>query len=141
MMKRAFLYIDILGFENLVINNEDKVESIFKILDGLSSHSHNHFFDLQTVVFSDTILIFNSTDTQEEQLHYYVTYLIEYAQELFYRLANINVYFRGILTYGEFNFNQLKNIQAYYGSALINAYNQEKELKGFEIRGRYPFIC
>ena len=130
-MKRAFLYIDILGFESLARTNEPKVEKIFKILDELQSHKHKHFFDLQTIVFSDTILIFNSSDTKEDQVHIYVTYLIEYAQELFYSLARINVYFRGVLTFGDFHFKNLKNIQSYYGTALIDAYSQEKDLEGF----------
>ena len=130
-MKRAFLYIDILGFESLALKSQPKVKEIFKILDGLQSHNHNHFFDLKTIVFSDTILIFNSSDTKNNEVHLYVTYLIEYAQELFYSLARINVYFRGILTFGDFHFDSLINIEAYYGSVLIDAYNQEKNLEGF----------
>ncbi|MBA4320697.1 MAG: hypothetical protein C0412_20070 [Flavobacterium sp.] len=130
-MKRAFLYIDILGFETLATTNSHKIKNIFKILDQLGSHNHNHHFSLQTVVFSDTVLIFNNSDTEQKDVHLYVTYLIEYAQELFYELAAINVYFRGILTFGEFNFSQLKNIQAYYGIALIDAYKKEKQLEGF----------
>jgi hypothetical protein len=65
-MKRAFLYIDILGFENLTVTNAPKIKKIFEILDGLGSHRHNHFFSLQTVVFSDTVLIFNSNDTENK---------------------------------------------------------------------------
>jgi hypothetical protein len=130
-MKRAFLYIDILGFKNLAIANSPKIKNIFKILDGLQSHNHRHYFSLQTVVFSDTILIFNTNDTEINDVHLYVTYLIEYTQELFYKLATINIYFKGVLTFGEFNFDQLKNIQAYYGLALIDTYKSEKELGGF----------
>jgi len=130
-MKRAFLYIDILGFENLAVTNSPKIKNIFEILDRLGSHNHQHYFSLQTVVFSDTVLIFNKSDTEANDVHLYVTYLVEYAQELFYELAAINVYFKGILTFGEFNFDQLKNIQAYYGLALIDTYKSEKQLEGF----------
>lgn len=125
-MKRVFLYIDILGFENTVRNNPEKVDQIFKNFDDLKVHGH---FALQTVVFSDTVLVFNKDSNRT--VDYYCTYLIEYAQELFYRLSAINVYYKGVLTYGEFNFNELNNIQAYYGLALIDAYNDEKELNGF----------
>jgi len=55
-MKRVFLYIDILGFENTVRNNPRKADQIFEIFDELKVHGH---FALQTVVFSDTVLVFN----------------------------------------------------------------------------------
>jgi hypothetical protein len=125
-MKKAFLYIDILGFGQLVKNNSLKVDKIFEIIDGLSVHKH---FALKTIVFSDTILVFNKKD--EHSNDYYVTYLIEYAQQLFYRLSHINIYFKGIITLGEFNYSNLKNIEAYYGLALIDTYNDESKLDGF----------
>ncbi len=125
-MKRAFLYIDILGFEDLVRTNPIKVDKIFKAFDSLKVYKH---FALQTVVFSDTILVFNKDESLPT--HYYCTYLVEYAQELFYRLSAVNVYFKGILTFGEFNFTQMTNIQAYYGLALIDAYKDEGNLEGF----------
>jgi len=74
-MKRAFLYIDILGFENLAVTNSPKIKNIFEILDRLGSHNHQHYFSLQTVVFSDTVLIFNKSDTEANDVHLYVTYL------------------------------------------------------------------
>jgi len=125
-MNKAFLYIDILGFENLVKSNPHKVDQIFAIFDTLKVHRH---FALQTVVFSDTILVFNKDESLS--LDYYCTYLVEYSQELFYKLSEINVYFKGILTFGEFIFSQMNNIQAYYGLALIETYKDESTLEGF----------
>ena len=125
-MKRAFIYIDILGFENLVRKNPTKVDNIFEIFDSLKVYKN---FALQTVVFSDTILIFNKDESLSTD--YYCTYLVEYTQELFYRLSAINIYFKGILTFGEFNFSQMTNFQAYYGLAFIEAYKDEKTLEGF----------
>ena len=125
-MEKTFLYIDILGFKNLVTSNTDKVESIFKIIDSLHVHKDIAF---QTIVFSDTILVFNKDNRYP--LHFYVTYLIEYAQQLFYRLSMINVYFKGIITLKPFTYLELKNVNAYYGEALISTYQDEKELKGF----------
>jgi hypothetical protein len=125
-MNRSFLYIDILGFENLVRTNPAKVDQVFEIFDTLKVHKH---FALQTVVFSDTILVFNKDATLSTD--YYCTYLVEYAQALFYRLSDINVYFKGILTFGEFKFSKMTNIQSYYGLALIDAYRDEKTLEGF----------
>lgn len=123
---RAFLYIDILGFENLVRESPQKVDQIFDIFDSIKVHKH---FALQTIVFSDTILIFNKDESLS--IDYYCTYLVEYAQELFYRLSGINVYFKGILTYGEFKYSKMTNIQSYYGLALIDAYHDEAGLEGF----------
>jgi len=125
-MIRDFLYIDILGFSNMVQKQPCKIFKIFQIIDGLSVYRHYAF---KTIVFSDTILVFNDKDNAPN--HYYVTYLIEFAQQLFYRLLSIGVYFKGLITYGEFNFEQMNNIQAYWGEALIETYRDEKDLKGF----------
>jgi hypothetical protein len=57
--------------------------------------------------------------------------LVEYSQELFYKLSAINIYFKGILTFGEFNFSKMTNINAYYGYALIDTYKDESDLEGF----------
>lgn len=125
-MIRDFLYIDILGFSNMVKNEPCKIEKIFRIIDGLSVYEHYAF---ETIVFSDTILVFNKNDDAPN--HYYVTYLIEFAQQLFYRLLSIDVYFKGLITYGDFNFKQMNNIQAYWGEALIETYNDANNLQGF----------
>ena len=100
-MNKTLLYIDILGFGQLVKDNSPEIKEIFKIMDGLNVHKH---FALQTIVFSDTMLVFNKN--KEYPNHYYVTFLIEYAQQLFYRLSLINVYFKGIITFGDFNFTK-----------------------------------
>ncbi|HLO54113.1 MAG TPA: hypothetical protein VK169_07500 [Saprospiraceae bacterium] len=125
-MKKAFLFIDILGFEAMVSSKSSKIEKIFEIFDKLNVFKHPA---LQVVIFSDTILVFNKDEAWP--LHYYITYLIEYAQELFYKLNLHNVFFKGIITLGEFNFSVLNNFQAYYGEALIETYNDEKTLDGF----------
>lgn len=125
-MKKTFLYIDILGFESLVKDNSNKVDRIFEVIDGLNVHKH---FALKTIVFSDTILVFNKNE--EFPNHYYTTFLIEYVQELFYKLSLMNIYFKAIITLGEFNFSRLKNIDAYYGLALIETYKDESQLEGF----------
>lgn len=125
-MIRNFLYIDILGFSEMVQKQPSKIEKIFQIIDGLSVYKHYAF---ETIVFSDTILVFNKKDNAPN--HYYITYLIEFAQQLFYRLLSIGVYFKGVITYGEFNFKSMNNIQAYWGDALIETYNDANLLQGF----------
>ena len=125
-MKRAFLYIDILGFGELVKSKSVKIDEIFKIFDKLNVFKHDSF---QVIVFSDTILVFNKEENWSKD--YFITYLIEYAQELFYKLSSINIYFKGIITFGEFNFKELKNFQSYYGETLNETYKDEAELDGF----------
>lgn len=125
-MERAFLYIDMIGFENMVKSKSIKVERIFEIIDSLNVFRHE---SLQVIVFSDTILVFNKNENWPT--HYYVTYLIEYAQELFYKLNWVNVFFKGIITYGEFCFKERCNFQSYYGEALIDTYKDESLLNGF----------
>lgn len=124
-MERAFLYIDILGFSEMVNMKSPKISQIFEIIDTLSSFRH---FAFTTILFSDTILIFNKNC--KLQTHYHITFLIEFAQQLFYRLLRIGVYYRGIITYGEFNFNRLTNIQAYWGNALLETHQDESTLDG-----------
>lgn len=124
-MIRNFLYIDILGFSEMVQKQPCKIEKIFQIIDRLSVYKHYAF---ETIVFSDTILVFNKKYNAPN--HYYVTYLIEFAQQLFYKLLSIDVYFKGLITYGEFNFKSMNNIQAYWGEALIETYNDANLLQG-----------
>lgn len=125
-MEKVFLYVDILGFASLIKNDPKKVDRIFGVIDSLAVHKH---FALKTIVFSDTILVFSDNESYPQ--HYFCTFLIEYVQELFYKLSLMNIYFRAILTSGDFNYSKLNNIQAYYGLALINAYESEKGLEGF----------
>ena len=134
-MEKDFLYIDILGFSQMVREHSARIPQVFKIIDELSVHRHYAF---RAIVFSDTIIVYNDND--EMPNHYYVTYLIEFAQQLFYRLLSIGVFFRGLITYGEFEFHKLGNIQAYWGSALIEAYNDENKKDNNRIKGFGLFV-
>lgn len=131
-MNRDFLYIDILGFKQMVREQSAKIPKVFEIIDNLSVHEHYAF---HSIVFSDTIIVYNKDENKPN--HYYVTYLIEFAQQLFYKLLSIGVYYRGFITYGDFEFHKLSNIQAYWGNALIEAYgddnnkDENKRIKGF----------
>lgn len=124
MKEKAFLYIDILGFSNLIKNKPDKIDKIFKIIDTLKVHEHYAF---KTIVFSDTILVFNKDINQDDT--YNITYLCEFVQDLFYRTSIENVYFRAIITKGEFKYQKLSNIESYYGKALVECYHTESKIK------------
>jgi len=124
MLEKCFLYIDILGFSKMTMNCPEKIKKIFKILDEIKAHHHSGF---RTIVFSDTILVFNENDSHGD--HYYITYLCEFVQDLFYRTIYFNVYFRAVITKGEFKYQKLNHIESYYGKALVDCYNKEKKLK------------
>lgn len=126
-MDKIFLYIDILGFTDLVENKSPKVQFIFETIDKLKSFKH---FAFNTIVFSDTILIFNN-DEEKYDTHYYITFCVEFVQELFYNLALNNIYFKALITKGEFHVGNLENFQFYYGNALIEAYKDSSVLNGF----------
>ena len=124
MTEKSFLYIDILGFSTMTKNSPDKIEQVFQILDSIKVHKH---FAFKTIVFSDTILVFNEDESRSDD--YYITYLCEFVQDLFYRTIYLNVFFRAVITKGEFKYQKLNNIESYYGKALVDCYNKEKELK------------
>lgn len=123
---KYLLYIDILGFSNLVKNDVGKVKQLFEIIDSLNAHKHNAF---KTIVFSDTILIFNTTAPLSKHDHeYLVMFACEFIQDLMFKTIDLDIQFRAILTYDEFYYHDLKNLEAYYGEALVNAYYKEKEI-------------
>ncbi|ELN2577999.1 hypothetical protein RY966_003751 [Enterobacter kobei] len=126
MADKYLLYIDILGFESLVWKDKKSVEMIYKIINTLNAHRHSLF---DTIVFSDTILVYNKYPPQTEKEHKHLVWcLIEFAEDLRHRLTGLNIFFRAILTKGEFEHYQLSNLQAFFGPALINAYHKEKDI-------------
>jgi len=126
MNDRYLLYIDILGFSNLVTDNYTKVSTLFERINDLNVHRHNVF---QTIVFSDTILIFNRDKALSNHGHEYLVMLAcEFVQDLIFRSIDLEIPFRAILTYDEFHYKRLENIEAYYGAALLKAYFKEKQI-------------
>ncbi len=126
--EKYLLYIDILGFSNLVNENSSKLQELFNILDSLNVHMHDAF---KTIVFSDTILVFNKhTPINQHDHEYCIMYACEFVQDLFLRSVSLGIHFRAILTYGEFQYEKMKNIEAYHGKSLVGAYNKEKEIDG-----------
>jgi hypothetical protein len=125
--ERFFLYIDILGFSNL-IRQKGKVEELYGIIDTLNVHRHHAF---NTIIFSDTILVYNKVNPRNlEDIRYLVMFLCEFAKDLFYRLIGRDIYFRAYLTCGEFAHYPMENIkEVFYGDALVEAYNAEKKIQ------------
>lgn len=125
---KYLLYIDILGFSDIANSNYPIINKLFSVIDTLNAHNDPEF---QTIVFSDTILIFSQVTpvtTKDHETH--VMFCCEFAQDLTYKCKDLNIQFRAILTYEEFYYQKLSNIEAYHGKALINAYKKEKEITG-----------
>lgn len=106
------LYIDILGFSELVLK-KGRIEDLYDQIDTLNSHEHTAF---KTLAFSDTILIYN---TVEWGRHYLVMYLCEFAQDLFYRLVSRDLHFRAYLCKGEFNHQRREHIHRFTAKRLF----------------------
>ena len=126
MGDRFLLYIDILGFAEMTKREPRKVARVYSILDSLNVHHHRAF---KTIVFSDTVLVYNpDLATTDDQRKYFVWYLIEFAEDLHHRLTGQGIHFRAILTTGDFSHYRLQNIECFFGQALVNAYMREKEI-------------
>lgn len=128
MPTKYLLYIDILGFADLVRRDPQQVEKIYGVLDSLNVHRHKVF---RTIVFSDTVLVYNRQDprpTDTAAHEYVVWYALEFAEDLHHRLTGQDIYFRAVLVSGEFQYYALDNIDCFFGEALINAYTREKTI-------------
>ena len=127
MSDRYLLYIDILGFTDLVQEGTLRIDDLYEVVASLNVHNHDAF---KAVVFSDTILVYNTDQARSRYDHeYLVMFLCEFAQDLLNRLVRRNIYFRAVLVEGEFNHYELNGIPCFYGAALVNAYNSEKNIK------------
>ena len=127
MSKRLFLYIDILGFTELV-KNKEKVFKLYRLIDRARIHHDSNF---NAIVFSDTIVAYNRhPNLSDKAKAVEVMYLIELTQDIFNKLIGENIFFRAIITEGEFFHTELENLEAYFGEALVEAYLEEKKLTG-----------
>jgi hypothetical protein len=126
MKKHFVLYLDILGFSELM-NTPERALEILRIIDTLNVHGHNSF---EVIFFSDTLLVFNKFEIKSEaDSKYAVMFLCEFAQDLLFRSLGKDYFFRGIVTYGEFHHERMTNLDAFFGPATRDAHKAEKELK------------
>jgi hypothetical protein len=126
--KRYFLYLDILGFTDLVKKNDGKsITDLYEVIASLNVHRHSAF---KVVVFSDTVVVYNVNggDTPRDS-SYLIMFLCEFVKDLMHRLTGRGIYFRSVITYGDFTHYELNGIPCFFGNALVDAYNSEKELK------------
>jgi hypothetical protein len=127
MKDRYLLYIDILGFTDLVSESNARIQDLYEIIASLNVHDHPSF---KAIIFSDTILVYNveGDDTRGDR-SYLVMYLCEFAQDLQRRLTEKDIFFRAVLVRGDFTHYELNQIPCFFGEALIRAYNVEKDIK------------
>lgn len=126
MKNKFLLYIDILGFSELV-SSEERVRDLYEVIDSLNAHDHDVF---STIVFSDTILVYNKKPpANRETAEYIVWYATEFVEDLHFRLIGKDIYFRAYLSHGEFDHYTLKNTECFFGRALVDAYNNEKTIQ------------
>ncbi|MBD9427632.1 hypothetical protein IB232_20030 [Pseudomonas sp. PDM15] len=126
MSQRFLLYIDILGFSEMTRKDPRKVARVYAILNTLNAHNSSRY---KTIVFSDTILIYNVNPARnDEDRADLVWYLTEFAEDLHHRLTGQDIYFRAALVAGDFFHYELENIECFFGGALIDAYLAEKDI-------------
>jgi len=128
LVDRYFLYIDILGFADLVMNAPERIVDLYEIISSLNALRHESF---GTIVFSDTILVYPKFErgVGRRADAYFIMYLCEFVQDLMHRLRNKDIYFRAILTQGKFTHYFLDDVPCFYGPALVDAYKSEKQVK------------
>lgn len=126
MPTRYLLYIDILGFSDLVASQTAKVDDLYEVIASLNVHQHE---DFRAIIFSDTILVYSiRTPTEDGERRVLVMFLCEFAKDLQHRLSGRQITFRALLTEGEFTHYHLNDVPCFYGDALIRAYNLEKKI-------------
>jgi hypothetical protein len=123
---KYLLYIDILGFSDLVKKDRSKVRQLYAAINDLNVHKHSAF---KVIIFSDTVLAFPKFKPKTPDDHRYATmYMIEFTQDLFYRVAKKGIFFRAVLDYGDFVYQKMENCEKYFGKALIDSYRLEKSV-------------
>ena len=78
MIHRYLLYIDILGFSDLVAAGSPRVHDLYEVIASLNVHRHSAF---RAIVFSDTVLVYNTVggDTKADR-ESIVMFLCEFSQ-------------------------------------------------------------
>lgn len=129
MQPRFLLYVDILGFSDLVLYEDlSRIEDLYEVVASLNAFKHDAF---KCIVFSDTILIYNVDGGEViADVKYLLMFMCEFAKDLLHRLTKRGVVFRAVITYGDFRHYELNSIPCFFGTSLIQAYRSEKKIKG-----------
>jgi hypothetical protein len=127
MKCRFLLYIDILGFSDLVAKDVTKIDDLYEVVASLHAHDHDAF---KCVIFSDTMLVYNLNFIGgHRETEYYLMFMCEFARDLLHRLTKRGIFFRAVITQGDFRHYELNSMPCFFGTALIRAYKAEKKIK------------
>ena len=127
MDNRYLLYIDILGFSELVEKDITQIDDLYTVIASLNVHEHDAF---KTIVFSDTILVYNLYGFESHyDEHYIIMFLCEFAKDLQHKLTERGIFFRAVIMRGNFKYYELNSVPCFFGTALIDAYKAEKQIK------------
>lgn len=134
MRNRFLLYIDLLGFTNLVQKGKGILPGLFHALDRSNIHTHPGSFGV--IQFSDTIIVYNEIEANlHDDKKQCVMFLCEFAQEIQLRLLGCNTFIRAVITYGQFEDtgsipnSEYRNIRAFWGESIISAFRTEKAIQ------------
>ncbi|MCH7472651.1 hypothetical protein IIA79_06845 [bacterium] len=121
--ERFLLYVDILGFRDLVQSNETR--AVYMLLDQLLAQCEESKFLLKgfrTLYFSDTVLIYKES---REFLERELLDICFIASKLWCALAANNIPCRGALAYGDFHaeMNSSGEHIVFCGKALVEAHD------------------
>lgn len=127
--KKYLLYVDILGFKNIV--REKSPEDIYAIVDNCLEVFYrlerlNQIFS--PIYFSDTIIFYQSCEEYVESAFADIYAMGGY---IFTTLMASSIPIRGVISFGDFkvkNDSQNRN-NIFYGNALIEAYETESKQK------------
>jgi hypothetical protein len=127
MDEHYLLYIDVLGFSDMVERTPERVDDLFEVVASLNVHNHQSF---SAIAFSDTILVHNAVHPRDEDdRRHIVMYQCEFFQDLLHRLAGRGISLRAVLLHGPFRHYLLNGMHYFYGEALNRAYRADKSLQ------------
>lgn len=119
--EKIVLFVDVLGFSNLVFNEDSsKIQDYFSYVNA-EFHAHLKKRRFNYLIFSDSLVI--SADKSNENLSELIFLVGKIQYELFIK----GILIRGAISLGNLYINKTKNIIV--GPGLINAYNLENVAK------------
>ena len=143
------LFLDILGYSNIISNCKDKqmenyyLDKIHSIMSNLSrfiekrhiyidqQNDNLHLSRFRSLLFSDNILFFAPYKNEIDKDNLYMNLLFGLS-EFLVRYAKEDIFFRGGITAGNLYYDE--NLHFVFGSGLVKAYTLESSV------AKYPRI-
>jgi hypothetical protein len=125
---RFVLWIDILGFKNLIENQKDPkdvtkiIRSIVKYPFGLRKYSH-YSKKLEFILISDTLIIATPDCTNWDLISLSII-----STKISHSLLKNKLLFRGCISYGEFHSLKTRNGRTIFGETVVEAATLEPQI-------------